>query len=95
MKKTPSGHLIIIVAPSGAGKSTLIKMLHQDFPKLQESISCTTRAPRTGEMEGVNYFFINDIHLYYYVQCGPEVMTLNEGAAVVVGQIEKLISPIE
>ena len=41
------------------------------------------------------YFFINDIHLYYYVQCGPEVMTLNEGAAVVVGQIEKLISPIE
>ena len=37
------------------------------------------------------YFFINDIHLYY-VQCGPEVMTLNEGAALVVDQIEKHIS---
>lgn len=49
--------LIIVVAPSGSGKSTLIAMLKKDFPELHESISFTTRKPRSGEKDGVHYFF--------------------------------------
>jgi guanylate kinase len=51
------GKIIVIVAPSGTGKSTMMKFIHQAFPQLQESISTTTRKPRTGEQHGVHYFF--------------------------------------
>jgi guanylate kinase len=56
--KRSQGKIIVIVAPSGAGKSTLIKRIKEDFPKLEESISCTTRAPRLQERNGVHYHFI-------------------------------------
>lgn len=51
------GVLLIICAPSGAGKSTLIARLMQEFPRLEFSISCTTRQPRAGEIDGVHYNF--------------------------------------
>ncbi len=51
--------LLTIVAPSGAGKSSLVDALRRDVPNLQLSISHTTRAPRAGEVDGVNYFFIS------------------------------------
>ncbi len=51
--------LIILSAPSGAGKTTLCSMLLRAHPKaLALSISCTTRAPRTGEVGGREYFFL-------------------------------------
>ncbi|MBP9679810.1 MAG: guanylate kinase [Bacteriovorax sp.] len=53
------GKLIVIVAPSGTGKSTMIKRLKQDFPSLVESVSCTTRPMRPGEVHGKSYFFIS------------------------------------
>lgn len=49
---------LILCAPSGAGKSTLVKRLCQEFP-LSFSISCTTRAPREGEIDGKDYFFLS------------------------------------
>lgn len=53
------GKLIIISGPSGAGKSTVLSLVEQsDFP-FQFSISATTRAPRNGEAEGVDYFFLS------------------------------------
>lgn len=52
------GKLVVIVAPSGAGKSTLIKKVKVDFPSLKESVSCTTRKMREGEINGVSYHFI-------------------------------------
>ena len=45
-------------APSGCGKSTLIDMLLQEYPDLQYSISCTTRAPRGDEEDGIDYHFL-------------------------------------
>ncbi len=55
-----TGTLFIIAAPSGAGKTTLVRKLCETVPKLKVSVSCTTRAPRPGEVDGVDYHFIND-----------------------------------
>ena len=49
---------IIISAPSGCGKTTLIDMLLQEYPDIGYSVSCTTRAPREGEEDGVDYHFL-------------------------------------
>ena len=48
---------IVMSAPSGCGKSTLIDMLLQEYPGLVYSISCTTRAPRGEEEDGLDYHF--------------------------------------
>jgi guanylate kinase len=52
------GHLFIISAPSGAGKSTLCRAMLDRFADLLYSISYTTRSPRRGEKDGVDYYFI-------------------------------------
>lgn len=51
------GILLVISGPSGAGKGTLCKELLNQVPGLNYSVSATTRAPRAGEENGVNYFF--------------------------------------
>lgn len=53
------GLLIVVSGPSGAGKGTICKRLLEDNPSLGYSISATTRAPRTGEVNGVNYWFLS------------------------------------
>ena len=53
------GQILIISGPSGSGKSTLLGRLLKEENDLYFSISSTTRAPRQGETEGVNYYFIN------------------------------------
>ncbi len=52
------GRLIVLTGPSGVGKGTLLKALLQRHPELKLSISATTRSPREGEVDGVNYYFI-------------------------------------
>jgi guanylate kinase len=54
-----SGTLFIVAAPSGAGKTSLVRELMRADPVLKLSISFTTRAPRTGELNGVHYHFID------------------------------------
>lgn len=51
---------IVISAPSGAGKTTLCDMLLQDYPEMVYSVSCTTREPRMGEVDGEDYHFLPD-----------------------------------
>ena len=53
------GLLIVISGPSGTGKGTVIHRLLPMMPDAKLSISCTTRAPRPGEREGVDYFYIS------------------------------------
>lgn len=52
-----SGSLFMVAAPSGAGKSTLVNALLAQEPALKLSISYTTRAPRSSEMHGREYYF--------------------------------------
>ena len=55
MKK---GNLIVISGPSGAGKGTICKALLEREDNLYISVSATTRSPRKGEVDGVNYYFL-------------------------------------
>jgi guanylate kinase len=54
------GNVFVVSAPSGAGKSTLVQRLVQSVPDLVFSISFTTRKPRPGEVDGRDYFYIDD-----------------------------------
>lgn len=54
--------LLVVVGPSGSGKSSLISRLMKDFPGgFGYSISHTTRGPRTGEVDGVSYHFVDEM----------------------------------
>ena len=53
------GNLFIVTGPSGAGKGTVLGRLLPTMEQLQYSVSATTRAPREGEEDGVNYYFLN------------------------------------
>jgi guanylate kinase len=55
-----SGRLFVITAPSGAGKTSLIDAIMRNDPSLKLSVSYTTRAPRKGEKNGVEYHFVDD-----------------------------------
>ena len=50
---------IILSAPSGAGKSTLVDLILQEYPDIGYSVSCTTREPRIGEEDGIDYHFLS------------------------------------
>ena len=51
------GNLIVVSGPSGTGKGTICQALLAEHPEILYSISATTRQPRTGEVNGVNYWF--------------------------------------
>ncbi|QOG12031.1 guanylate kinase [Arcobacter sp. FWKO B] len=59
MVKLNSGAILILSGPSGCGKSTLLKELYKNIDSYYFSISTTTRAPRVGEENGVDYFFVS------------------------------------
>jgi guanylate kinase len=52
--------VFVITGPSGVGKGTLIRLLRERIPELALSVSATTRAPRPGEENGVDYHFLTD-----------------------------------
>jgi guanylate kinase len=54
------GRLFVISGPSGVGKGTIQKALREALPDLFWSVSATTRAPRAGEAEGKDYFFLSE-----------------------------------
>lgn len=53
------GNLFVIAAPSGAGKTTLTRALLEREPSIRLSVSYTTRTPRTGERDGIDYHFVS------------------------------------
>lgn len=62
--------LFVISGPSGAGKGTLVARVREQYPNLGLTVSATTRAPRDGEVEGVNYYFLSDEEFSQRVDAG-------------------------
>jgi guanylate kinase len=60
MSDGTSAKVFVITGPSGVGKGTLIKKLLERVPDLALSVSATTRAPREGEVDGVDYHFLTE-----------------------------------
>jgi guanylate kinase len=58
MNSSNRGKLVVISGPSGAGKTTLLARLLARLPQLKPSVSATTRPPRPGERDGVDYHFL-------------------------------------
>ena len=58
LKKVRRGAMFIIEAPSGTGKSAVVKEILRRDPNIKFSVSVTTRQPREGEVDGVDYYFI-------------------------------------
>lgn len=54
-----NGVVLVICAASGTGKTTLVKRLLNEFPSFAYSVSCTTRPPRVGEVDGKDYHFLS------------------------------------
>jgi len=66
----PSSLLVIISAPSGGGKTTVSEQLLARHPNIVRAITCTTRAPREGEKDGVDYYFLDADSFLKRVQAG-------------------------
>ena len=58
MNKQANGKLVVVSGPSGVGKGTIVKTLVSRRNDVVESVSCTTRAPRKGEVHGREYYFL-------------------------------------
>jgi guanylate kinase len=65
--------VFVITGPSGVGKGTLIRLLRSRVPELEVSISATTRMPRPGEQDGVDYHFLAPDEFERRVQAGEFV----------------------
>ena len=64
------GRLFVVSAPSGAGKTTLCAAARKKLPDLVYSVSSTTRAPRDGEREGQDYFFVSEMQFRAGIDSG-------------------------
>jgi len=62
--------LVVISAPSGAGKTTVCQQVLGSRPTMTRAITCTTRAPRDGEQDGVDYYFLDPASFLKRVQAG-------------------------
>lgn len=69
LKKKTRGQLIVLSGPSGVGKSTVISELLSERPGIHFSVSYTTRAPRVGEADGVNYNFTDREQFERMIEC--------------------------
>ena len=65
--------VFVITGPSGVGKGTLIRLLRRRMPELELSVSATTRGPRPGEADGVDYHFLTEEEFARRVEAGDFV----------------------
>jgi guanylate kinase len=70
MARKVTGILFVVSAPSGAGKTTIVRKVISQLPGVSVSLSCTTRSPRPGEQEGIDYSFITRAEFSAMEQAG-------------------------
>nr|WP_099251500.1 guanylate kinase [Mycobacterium sp. shizuoka-1] len=64
------GRVMVLSGPSAVGKSTVVRRLREQVPDLQFSVSATTRAPRPGEVDGVDYHFVTPERFQHLIDDG-------------------------
>lgn len=64
------GKLVVLLGPSAVGKSTVVNRLREEVPNLYFSVSMTTRAPRPGEVDGKDYFFVSPEEFQRHIDDG-------------------------
>lgn len=99
------GILLVISGPAGSGKGTVVKALREMMPELSLSVSATTRSPRPGEVDGVNYYFITrdefekkiaDGEILEYTEyCGNYYGTPAEGVRLALDEGRDIVLEIE
>lgn len=99
------GLIFVISGPAGSGKGTVVKLLREMIPDLGFSVSATTRAPRPGEVDGVNYYFMDrekftsllegGMILEHTEYCGNFYGTLKSEAERVLSEGRDIILEIE
>ena len=57
---TGGGRLVVLAGPTAVGKGTVSTYIRENYPNVHLSVSATTRLPRPGEVDGVNYYFVTD-----------------------------------
>src|ERR1700749_13464 len=70
LKKRVAGRVVVLSGPSAVGKTTLVRCLRERIPGLHFSVSATTRAPRPGEVDGVDYHFVSPVRFQQLIDDG-------------------------
>jgi guanylate kinase len=92
LNTSPSGKLIVISGPSGVGKTTIVESVLAETPS-SFSVSATTRAPRTGELDGVDYFYVDRRVFEEKVEHG-EILEWAEYGGNLYGTLRSSVLPI-
>jgi guanylate kinase len=70
LKPQATGRVVVLSGPSAVGKSTVVRCLRERIPDLRFSVSATTRAPRPGEVDGVDYHFVTPAQFQELIDTG-------------------------
>ena len=69
-RRVTQGRVLVLSGPSAVGKSTVVRHLRDQMPDLHFSVSATTRSPRPGEVDGVDYYFVSPERFQEFVDSG-------------------------
>ncbi|WP_307806919.1 guanylate kinase [Naasia sp. SYSU D00057] len=69
-RKIEPGALVVLAGPTAVGKGTVSTYIRDNHPEVLLSVSATTRPPRPGEVEGVNYYFVDDAEFDRMIEAG-------------------------
>jgi len=67
--------LVVLAGPTAVGKGTVSSYIRENYPQIHLSVSATTRAPRPGEVDGVNYYFVDDAEFDRLIETGQMLET--------------------
>lgn len=95
MEQKYSGHVLVVMAPMGSGKGTLERYAFENFPEMLFSISCTSRAIRPGEVNGVDYHFISREEFEKKIENGEFFEWAEFGGNLYGTLTSQIITPLE